>query len=290
MVCHLVPSRPASTRTMSAPLFRALLLGAVAVASAQGEEPGTGSVPAEAERAAPAASGELPEEQASPIDPVLVASVLLPLLIAAFFLLRGGGGSGGNKVVLFGPMGGGKTSMYLHLRFGRVIPSHTSMQLTSATFAPKCEGASGSDKPITVVDVPGEPRLNYQLLARSNRLKSRPRSLSWWQRPRQAGPEAAFDRAERPALTHARAQHILRGRAAWAASRHCCRPRWPYCCAVLSDTPTSLPLPTTTHLPSRSPSAFPPSPSPPPWRTIGGALECVGARVRARCDEAAHPR
>lgn len=150
---------------MSAPLFRALLLGAVAVASAQGEEPGTGSVPAEAERAAPVSSGELPEEQASPIDPVLVASVLLPLLIAAFFLLRGGGGSGGNKVVLFGPMGGGKTSMYLHLRFGRVIPSHTSMQLTSATFAPKCEGASGSDKPITVVDVPGEPRLNYQLLA-----------------------------------------------------------------------------------------------------------------------------
>ena len=148
-------------------LLRALLLGAVAVASAQGEEPETGSVPAEApgERAAPAASGEVPEEQASPIDPVLVASVLLPLLIAAFFLLRGGGGSGGKKVVLFGPMGGGKTSMYLHLRFGRAIPSHTSMQLTSATFAPKCEGASGSDKPLTVVDVPGEPRLNYQLLA-----------------------------------------------------------------------------------------------------------------------------
>ena len=148
-------------------LLRALLLGAVAVASAQGEEPETGSVPAEApgERAAPAASGEVPEEQASPIDPILVASVLLPLLIAAFFLLRGGGGSGGKKVVLFGPMGGGKTSMYLHLRFGRAIPSHTSMQLTSATFAPKCEGASGSDKPLTVVDVPGEPRLNYQLLA-----------------------------------------------------------------------------------------------------------------------------
>ena len=152
---------------MSRPVLRALLLGAVAVASAQGEEPETtDSVPAEAPAEPAAASAEVPEEvPASPIDPVLVASVLLPLLIAAFFLLRGGGGSSGKKVMLFGPMGAGKTSMYLHLRFGRAIPSHTSMQLTSATFAPKCEGASGSHKPITVVDVPGEPRLNYQLLA-----------------------------------------------------------------------------------------------------------------------------
>jgi len=61
-------------------------------------------------------------------------------------------------------MGAGKTSMYLHLRLGRAIPSHTSMQLTTTTFAPKCNDA-GASKPITVVDVPGEPRLNYQLLA-----------------------------------------------------------------------------------------------------------------------------
>ena len=185
---------------MSRLLLRALLLGAVAVASAQGEEPEAGSVPAEApgERAAPGASGEVPEEQASPIDPVLVASVLLPLLIAAFFLLRGGGGSGGKKVVLFGPMGGGKTSMYLHLRFGRAIPSHTSMQLTSATFAPKCEGASGSDTPITVVDVPGEPRLNYQLLARSTRLRSWPRLSRGGRSPRRLGPRRHSHRVPGP--------------------------------------------------------------------------------------------
>jgi len=96
--------------------------------------------------------------------PALLVSILLPLLIAAFFLLRKGGGGGGSKVVLFGPMGAGKTSMYLQLRFGRAIPSHTSMQLTTSTFAPKCNDA-GASKPITVVDVPGEPRLNYQLLA-----------------------------------------------------------------------------------------------------------------------------
>ena len=192
---------------MQSVLLRALLLGAVAVTSAQGEEPEVGSVSSEAsgERAAPVTSVEVLEEQAtSPLGtPVLLASVLLPLLIAAFFLLCGGGASGGKKVVLFGPMGAGKTSMYLHLRFGRLIPSHTSMQLTSATFAPKCEGASGSDKPITVVDVPGEPRLNYQLLARSNRLKSRPSSL-WQPRPRGAmlccaGSWAALGCAECPA-------------------------------------------------------------------------------------------
>ena len=169
---HAWNARRLCTSTMSSRLLlRALLLCAVAVASAQGEEPEAGSVPAEVsgEREAPAASDEVP--QASTITPALVASILLPLLIAAFFLLRGGGAGGGKKAVLFGPMSAGKTSMYLHLRFGRSIPSHTSMQLTSATFAPKCEGASASDKPITVVDVPGEPRLNYQLLARSTRLK-----------------------------------------------------------------------------------------------------------------------
>lgn len=92
----------------------------------------------------------------------LLLSLLLPVLIAAYFLLSRGGGNGG-KVVLFGPMGGGKTSMYLHLRFGRQIPSHTSMQLTSATFRPQCEGPSA--KPLTLVDAPGESRLMYQLVA-----------------------------------------------------------------------------------------------------------------------------
>ena len=108
---------------------------------------------------------ELPEAAADGMGMPMLASILLPLLIAVFFLFRGIGAGGGDKIVLFGPMGAGKTSMYLHLRFGHAIPSHTSMRVTTSTFTPQGGGNAAAYKPLTVVDVPGEPRLNYQLLA-----------------------------------------------------------------------------------------------------------------------------
>ena len=122
---------------------------------------------AAATAAAASASVEPPLQQAAAPDDgnlTLVLSLVLPLLIAAYFLLfrKGRKGGTGKSVVLFGPMGAGKTSTHLHLRFGRHIPSHTSMQLTTATFVPKVGPPGGA---LTVVDAPGESRLAYHLRA-----------------------------------------------------------------------------------------------------------------------------
>ena len=90
-------------------------------------------------------------------------SLLLPLLLIALFFLRGSRSSSSlsGKVMLFGPMGAGKTSLYLRLRYGRVGPTVTSTTATSATFAFHGHPAA---KPVELVEVPGSGRLRAQLL------------------------------------------------------------------------------------------------------------------------------
>lgn len=100
------------------------------------------------------------------MDPAtLAASLLLPLLLllALFFFARGRGqGSRGDKVLVFGPMGSGKTSLCLQLRFGRASPTLTSMQVTTARCTLQGEKAPCS---VQLVDAPGSGRLRPQLQA-----------------------------------------------------------------------------------------------------------------------------
>ena len=95
---------------------------------------------------------------------ILVGALVLGVLL---FGRRGGGGQrGGNKLLLFGPMGAGKTALYHQLRYGRTVPTLTSMQKSDATFVFHAERAA-SPRPAAahVVDVPGTGRLRSQLLA-----------------------------------------------------------------------------------------------------------------------------
>lgn len=97
----------------------------------------------------------------------LLLSLLVPLAIIVLYLLFGRSGSGGRsggrrKLVLFGPVGAGKSAIYHRLRFGRVVPTVSSMMTASATFAPT--GSAGGSKPAHVVDVPGSGRLRAQLI------------------------------------------------------------------------------------------------------------------------------
>lgn len=98
------------------------------------------------------------------MDLTLALSVLLPLLlILVFFFARGGKqGSRGDKLLVFGPVGSGKTSLCLQLRFGRTTPTLTSMQVTTARCTLQGEGDSCS---VQLVDVPGSGRLRPQLVA-----------------------------------------------------------------------------------------------------------------------------
>ena len=98
----------------------------------------------------------------------MVATILIgALLIAVLFLsFRRRKGPGGEKLLLFGPVGSGKTSLYLQLRFGRVVPTLTSMKKTMGTFALSTDqqNTSSNMRAVHVVDVPGTGRLKSQLL------------------------------------------------------------------------------------------------------------------------------
>jgi len=99
---------------------------------------------------------------------VLLLSILLPLLlIGLFFGLRSGGGSRGDKLLVFGPMGSGKTCLYLQLRYGKAQPTFTSMQPTAARFGfhSALEKQGGPPPgPVSFVEMPGSGRLRPQLL------------------------------------------------------------------------------------------------------------------------------
>ena len=94
----------------------------------------------------------------------LLVSLLLPVVLALIvFVLFARRTSGGRrKLVLFGPVGAGKTALFHQLRYGRVVPSVSSMELTSASFVPSAGGGGG--RPIHAVDVPGSGRLRARML------------------------------------------------------------------------------------------------------------------------------
>ena len=93
----------------------------------------------------------------------MLLSALVPLLIAIFLLCRSRSQTAGRrKLVIFGPVGGGKTTLLHQLRYGRVVPTVSSMVPTVASFTPA--GQEGSARTATIVDVPGSGRLRQQLL------------------------------------------------------------------------------------------------------------------------------
>jgi len=109
----------------------------------------------------------VPADASGPDSITLALSLLVPLIIAVYFLFRGAKGGSGRKLVLFGPVGGGKSAVNHQLRYGRMVPTVSSMAVASATFVPVIpSGADGAPpaKPATVVDVPGSGRLRMQLL------------------------------------------------------------------------------------------------------------------------------
>ncbi|KAG8469434.1 hypothetical protein KFE25_005889 [Diacronema lutheri] len=95
----------------------------------------------------------------------LIAALLgAALLLAVLFALRGGSAKRGSTVLLVGPSGGGKTAMFLQMRDARDIPTHMSMAPNEDAFALKGAGAPAA--PVHVVDCPGAPQLQSQMLAK----------------------------------------------------------------------------------------------------------------------------
>jgi len=97
------------------------------------------------------------------LSPQLVLSLLLPLLLALYFLFgRKSGGGGKRRLLLFGPVGSGKTALYHRLKHGRIVPTVSSMEPAAASFA--LNGADGG-APVHVCDMPGTGRLREELKA-----------------------------------------------------------------------------------------------------------------------------
>jgi len=99
---------------------------------------------------------------------LIAVALLLLLLLALFFLRRRGpgGGARGKTVVLLGPCGAGKTALFHRLRFGRVVPSVSSMTTATASCALPRAGGSGT-RAVAFADVPGSGRLRQQLLTQT---------------------------------------------------------------------------------------------------------------------------
>ena len=116
-----------------------------------------------------ASAAPVPDTQPAPLPPppaadgmpVMLLSLLLPLLLAIYFLFgRRAGGGRGRSLLLFGPVGGGKSALYQRMKRGYMVPTVSSMEPAAASFALKTgEGATGADAPVHVCDMPGTGRL-----------------------------------------------------------------------------------------------------------------------------------
>lgn len=91
--------------------------------------------------------------------PVLVAvGVVLVTVILMVLVMRRRSKGKKNSILLMGPLGAGKTTLYLQLKEGSPMNgSVTSMEQNEDTFVP-AQGSKG-DKPVHFVDLPGHPRL-----------------------------------------------------------------------------------------------------------------------------------
>jgi len=108
----------------------------------------------------------LDPETISPTVPALplpvIAVTLAALLLSVFFLFCKAKASRGNKVLLLGPVGSGKTALYLRYRFGRTPPTVTSMVPNSAAVAISDE-QGGAKRTVFLIDTPGSGRLRGHL-------------------------------------------------------------------------------------------------------------------------------
>ncbi|KAI9509336.1 signal recognition particle receptor beta subunit-domain-containing protein [Russula earlei] len=87
---------------------------------------------------------------------LLVISLLVAILVLfALYLVRRRSRSRGNCVVFVGTSDAGKTAVLSTLVYGQTLPSHTSLQTNSGVF-------TLDKKAITLVDVPGHPRIREQ--------------------------------------------------------------------------------------------------------------------------------
>ena len=92
------------------------------------------------------------------MDPIVLLGALLALLAAIWFVFvrRGGRRS---CVVLYGPMGSGKTALYHRLKTGDFVATVTSMKENEATFDWQgCERRGQH-----TVDIPGHGRLRWRV-------------------------------------------------------------------------------------------------------------------------------
>ncbi|KAI9031357.1 signal recognition particle receptor beta subunit-domain-containing protein [Hyaloraphidium curvatum] len=60
--------------------------------------------------------------------------------------------------LLAGPSGGGKTTLFVKLRYGKAVPCYPSIKENEGTFPPH---SSPDVRPLHVVDLPGHPQLRF---------------------------------------------------------------------------------------------------------------------------------
>jgi len=104
--------------------------------------------------------------QAVPVAPMFTSQTLivasLSIAIACLAILviftRRKSRSRGNLLLLVGPPDGGKTAILSTLVYDQTLPTHTSLQTNASTVA-----LPVLKKTLTVVDIPGHPRIRNQV-------------------------------------------------------------------------------------------------------------------------------
>ncbi|KAI0005987.1 signal recognition particle receptor beta subunit-domain-containing protein [Russula compacta] len=91
-------------------------------------------------------------------SPLLVVSLLAAILaVVVLYFIRRRSQSRANSIIFVGIPDAGKTAILSTLAYGQTLPSHTSLQTNTCAF-------SLNRKAITLVDVPGHPRVRAQFL------------------------------------------------------------------------------------------------------------------------------